>query len=484
MSEPPPAIQGQAPPQSVSTRGRGRGRGRGRSRGGAVNPETPSERIPTIRWDDKDPNIRARTARLLAWCQTNPETRIKLFSDSHLDAVNEGRSRQQMSAQKDTYYQQIAAAVFQNDYDPNIRQLYNRFPAMFVKPIKSRFQTLRRKYNEANKSLGSTGAGLTAEEIQDNPELKKLLNKILLNFPWWEDLHGFWRTNPSYNTVFSTGDPGQDFAAEAQQLFFQQQSTSNSGSLPIVDDEWAAGEPSCNYEGVSGEDVEIRGIDEEELAETPGVPDSGATSDVDHQTTSSSLHLSTDPTTPFQSSSIPDSCMDDISMPAVLQSLTSHAHQASGSNKGKGSVKPPSHSGSASLRPPSVISSSSSSARKRQRDIGSEISTKLSETSGEIIRQIQDSAEANSSNKRLRIQAHIISKELKIQESNAQREHELKAKRMDIEHEREMAEIKTKQLELELRLEEMKLRRMEAGKESGLEGNCVVEEHAALPDGN
>ncbi|KAI5989734.1 hypothetical protein EDD15DRAFT_1298774 [Pisolithus albus] len=136
-----------------------------------------------------------------------------------------------MSTQKDTYYQQIMAAIFQNDYDLNIRQLYNHFPAMFVKLIKSHFQMLCRKHNEANKSLGSTGAGLMAEEIQDNLELKKLLDKILLNFPWWEDLHGFWHTNPSYNTVFSTGSPGQDFAVEAQQLFFQQQSTSNSGSL-------------------------------------------------------------------------------------------------------------------------------------------------------------------------------------------------------------------------------------------------------------
>ncbi|KAI6096278.1 hypothetical protein EDD16DRAFT_1452352, partial [Pisolithus croceorrhizus] len=79
---------------------------------------------------------------------------------------------------------------------------------------------LHKKYNEANKGPGSTGAGLTAGEIQDNQELKKLLDKILLNFPWWEDLHGFWHTNPSYNTMFSTADPGQDFVAEAQQHFF------------------------------------------------------------------------------------------------------------------------------------------------------------------------------------------------------------------------------------------------------------------------
>ncbi|KAI6094925.1 hypothetical protein F5141DRAFT_1222855 [Pisolithus sp. B1] len=327
------------------------------------------------------------------------------------------------------------AAVFKNDYDPNIRQLYNWFPAMFVKPIKSCFQMLHKKYNEANKSLGSTRAGLMAEEIQDNPDLKKLLDKILLNFPWWEDLHGFWCTNPLYNTMFSTADPGQDFAAEVQQHFFQQQSTSNSGSLPIVDDEWAAGGLSCNYEGVSGEDVEIGGIDEDEPAETLGVSDTATTPDVDHQTASSSLHLLTVPTTSFHTSSVADSSTDIFSTADVLQSLTSHAHQASRSSKGKSSVKPPSQSGSISLHPPSVASSSSSSARKHLRDIGSEISTKLSETSEEIIHQIQDLAEANSTTKWMKIQAHIISKELKVQESNAQCEHDLKAKMIDTEHE-------------------------------------------------
>ncbi|KAI5988206.1 hypothetical protein EDD15DRAFT_2580255, partial [Pisolithus albus] len=212
----PPAAQGQEIPQPPSSSPHSRGRG-------SVNVSTtPAEKIPKIRWDDKDPNIRARTSCLITWCHTYPDVHIKLFSDCHQEAVNEGRRRQQMSAQKDVYLQQVASAVFSNDYDPRIRQLYTQHPSLFVKPIKnplnlwliSRFR-LRKKYNDANKTLGSTEAGLTAEELKEDPQLKKLLDKILENFPWWEEVHGFWRTNPSYNTVFSTGDPGQDFAAEA-----------------------------------------------------------------------------------------------------------------------------------------------------------------------------------------------------------------------------------------------------------------------------
>ncbi|KIK24194.1 hypothetical protein PISMIDRAFT_99112, partial [Pisolithus microcarpus 441] len=56
---------------------------------------------------------------------------------------------------------------------------------------------LRKKYNNANKTLASTGAGLTAKELKEDSQLKKLLDKILENFPWWEEVHGFWRTNLS-----------------------------------------------------------------------------------------------------------------------------------------------------------------------------------------------------------------------------------------------------------------------------------------------
>ncbi|KIK13083.1 hypothetical protein PISMIDRAFT_119586, partial [Pisolithus microcarpus 441] len=217
MANPTSDIQELAP--SSSTRGCGRGCGCGHGHGLGNAPTTPMERIPKIRWDDKDPNIRARTARLISWCNTYPETRIKLFSDSHQEAVNKGRRHQQMSAQKEVYFQQVVDAVFMHDHDLHIQQLYAQYLSIFIKPIKSRRLRLRKKYNDANKTLGATRAGLTAMELREKPEMKRLLDKILDTFPWWEDLHGFWRTNPSYNTVFSTGDLGQDFAMEAQQFF-------------------------------------------------------------------------------------------------------------------------------------------------------------------------------------------------------------------------------------------------------------------------
>ncbi|KIK23175.1 hypothetical protein PISMIDRAFT_11083 [Pisolithus microcarpus 441] len=117
--------------------------------------------------------------------------------------------------------------------------------------------------------------------------------------------------------------------------------------------------------------------------------------------------------------------------------------------------------------PPRVPSSSgSSTACKQPQDIGSEVSTKLSETSNSLIHQIQNSAEAKSKTKQMKIQAQIVGKELKAHDKHAQHEHDLKLKMMENEHEWSMVNEKTKQLELKLRLEEARIAWLEAEKSS------------------
>ncbi|KAG2107576.1 hypothetical protein BD769DRAFT_1392940 [Suillus cothurnatus] len=57
------------------------------------------------------------------------------------------------------------------------------------------------------------------DELQKNPHTKTLIDLQLNKFPWWPDLHGWWRTNPAYNTVFSTADSGQNYESAALQHF-------------------------------------------------------------------------------------------------------------------------------------------------------------------------------------------------------------------------------------------------------------------------
>ncbi|KAG0692198.1 hypothetical protein DFH29DRAFT_818008, partial [Suillus ampliporus] len=184
--------------------------------------------MPTIHWEKKNS---PHTAHLIEWCKINQDARLKIFSDSAKDAKEEGRTCQQMTTQKNTYMQQLAASVFIDDEDPKVREYFQAHPLAFVKPIQvlpcppmptwllRRCFRLRKKYNEINLQLGQTGAGLSFEELNENEKTKTLLDRLLQTFPWWVDLHGWWRTNPAYNTSFSTADPGQDFAAEAMDVF-------------------------------------------------------------------------------------------------------------------------------------------------------------------------------------------------------------------------------------------------------------------------
>ncbi|KAG1801293.1 uncharacterized protein BJ212DRAFT_1223302, partial [Suillus subaureus] len=138
-----------------------------------------------------------------------------LFSDSVKDAKEQGRKKKQGGTPRETYYLQLAHAVFENDEDPETRLLFEQNPQVFIKPVQTRFGILKKKYNEVNKSLKQSGTGITFEDLQKDPEMKTLLDSHLVKFLWWPDLHGWWRTNPAYNTMSSSADPGQDFESNA-----------------------------------------------------------------------------------------------------------------------------------------------------------------------------------------------------------------------------------------------------------------------------
>jgi len=95
----------------------------------------PAPKVPAIYWDKNS----SRTARLIEWCKINEEARRKIFSDSTKDAKEEGRTRQQMNKQKNTYYQQLAVAIFDNDEDPKVREYLRAHPTAFTQPIRARF---------------------------------------------------------------------------------------------------------------------------------------------------------------------------------------------------------------------------------------------------------------------------------------------------------------------------------------------------------
>ncbi|KIK12173.1 hypothetical protein PISMIDRAFT_74852, partial [Pisolithus microcarpus 441] len=137
------------------------------------------------------------------------------------DAAKQGRPHWQMSSNKDTYYQLITQHVFTNDRDPAVKQAYLDDPLSFVKTIKGCFAKLKTKYNAINRQLGLLGAGVTIEQLLEDPQKQNLYEWLQPTFLWWDNLHGWWKDNPSFNHSFSTADPGQDFIADACSHFSQ-----------------------------------------------------------------------------------------------------------------------------------------------------------------------------------------------------------------------------------------------------------------------
>ncbi|KAG0699263.1 hypothetical protein DFH29DRAFT_1002135 [Suillus ampliporus] len=204
--------------------------------GSIISPTLNTARKP-VQWEKA---YSACTSRLIAWCKANKDAQIKLFSDSVKDAKEQGRKKKQSGIPKETYYLQLAHAVFENDEDPETRLLFEQSP---------------QKYNDINKSLKQSGAGMTFDDLQKDPEMKTLLDSQLAKFLWWPDLHSWWRTNPAYNTVLSSVDPGQDFESSALQYF------NASGSKDVQ----IPGENELDGEDNLLEDREIMDVDSTDI---------------------------------------------------------------------------------------------------------------------------------------------------------------------------------------------------------------------------
>ncbi|KIK73423.1 hypothetical protein PAXRUDRAFT_20867 [Paxillus rubicundulus Ve08.2h10] len=231
-----------------TSRGCGRGSAHRDKDVAPANPSQPAPvKLPPIYWDKQHS---AHTDHLVEWCQQNPSARLQLFSDSTQGAKEEGHHKEQARQTKNTYYVQLAQAIFAEDENPEFRAYSKSAPATFSAVIQRRLSSLRKKYNKINKELGQTGAGRTYEELVAEPRSRNIVESALRAFPWWRDLHGWWRTNPAYNTVYSMADGGQNHAAVALAIF------QHKGKFP-------AGKSSAPKELEEGEVMEEEDVHED-----------------------------------------------------------------------------------------------------------------------------------------------------------------------------------------------------------------------------
>ncbi|KAJ7827203.1 hypothetical protein B0H13DRAFT_2373968 [Mycena leptocephala] len=157
---------------------------------------------------DKDAT---RTERLLDWLTVNVEDRLKLFSDSTQDANEQGRKKQTGKTTKMAYYLKMADAVFSVDASDTVRADYVENPNRYACSVENYL-------GSCNNELGQTGAGLKPEDVTPESEIANKIAKIKVDFPYWEQLHGFWRTLPNFNPYTVSSEPGQDIADQALAL--------------------------------------------------------------------------------------------------------------------------------------------------------------------------------------------------------------------------------------------------------------------------
>jgi hypothetical protein len=143
----------------------------------------------------------------------------------------------------------------------------------------------------------------------------------------------------------------------------------------------------------------------------------------------------------------------------VMKSLTVHSCKASGSALRGRSPATATHR-SAGPSPSESSSHSASESRKQPRDVGAEVTKKLADASDSLLLHMQNKSESKVSSKRMKFEYARFSKELQAHEAYAEREHDARRFIATQSHERAMSEDKTRQLELELRLEEAKYRRL------------------------
>ncbi|KAJ7120058.1 hypothetical protein C8R44DRAFT_529464, partial [Mycena epipterygia] len=157
------------------------------------------------------------THKIMEYLIDNPTFRIKLFSDSTAEAKRAGRQKLVGKDGKQQQYAQLAEYVFKDDPAEMVRFASNI--QKYASAVETRLRR-RKEYIARCNKLGATGAGLDPELVSEGTNIANLIEEIRESWPWWDDLHGFWRELPNYNPVgVQSSQPGTDHASAAQALY-------------------------------------------------------------------------------------------------------------------------------------------------------------------------------------------------------------------------------------------------------------------------
>ncbi|KAJ3885659.1 hypothetical protein GG344DRAFT_18479, partial [Lentinula edodes] len=140
----------------------------------------------------------------------NVEFRLKLFSDSTVDAKAEDRKKSQGKEGKINMFSTLAAHIFISNDEPIAQQEwrdeYAKDPHCFATSLQQQFAKLKKTYSKHVRRLKDTGGGLLPEDQAQNiigisNPLRKHVKQIQEEFEFWDDLHAMWSELPNYNPI-------------------------------------------------------------------------------------------------------------------------------------------------------------------------------------------------------------------------------------------------------------------------------------------
>ncbi|KAJ7724795.1 hypothetical protein B0H16DRAFT_1239175, partial [Mycena metata] len=157
------------------------------------------------------------TDKMVEYLTINSSFRKKLFSDSTADAKKDKRAKAVAKDGKSVQYGELAKYIFKDE--PNEQARYANDPGKYATAVETRLRRLKKRYQTCLGRIGATGAGLDPESVKAGTALASLIGAVRDGFPWWDELHGFWRELPNYNPVgVQSSEPGTDHASAAADL--------------------------------------------------------------------------------------------------------------------------------------------------------------------------------------------------------------------------------------------------------------------------
>ncbi|KIK11478.1 hypothetical protein PISMIDRAFT_19487 [Pisolithus microcarpus 441] len=138
------------------------------------------------------------TRDLLTWILQHPADRAVLFNET-MDEKIQGKPH---SRCKKDINAVIAETIFR--HDRQYGESYAAHPAKFATAVASRLATLKNKYRQHASRFKSTGEGISP----DDPNHRNLHEKVLAEFPFWDECDQLWHSNPAYNARVFNATPG------------------------------------------------------------------------------------------------------------------------------------------------------------------------------------------------------------------------------------------------------------------------------------